>query len=110
VIKKITIFLALVAMIAAAGYGYITKQVEQYVTQPLQIEQDQIFTLKSGTSFNRVLAQLTEQGWIKSNDVSRLVRRLHPELTQLRLSSRHFRPERANPVTDIQPSSPLDHE
>jgi UPF0755 protein len=92
VIKKITIFLALVAMIAAAGYGYITKQVEQYVTQPLQIEQDQIFTLKSGTSFNRVLAQLTEQGWIKSNDVSRLVRRLHPELTQLKAGTYLLQP------------------
>lgn len=91
-IKKITIFLALVAMIAAAGYGYITKQVEQYVTQPLQIEQDQIFTLKSGTSFNRVLAQLTEQGWIKSNDVSRLVRRLHPELTQLKAGTYLLQP------------------
>ncbi|WP_394144348.1 endolytic transglycosylase MltG [Vibrio atypicus] len=91
-IKKITIFLALVAMIAAAGYGYITKQVEQYVTQPLQIEQDQIFTLKSGTSFHRVLAQLTEQGWIKSNDVSRLVRRLHPELTQLKAGTYLLQP------------------
>ncbi|WP_159738320.1 endolytic transglycosylase MltG [Vibrio atypicus] len=91
-IKKITIFLALAAMIAAAGYGYITKQVEQYVTQPLQIEQDQIFTLKSGTSFNRVLAQLTEQGWIESNDVSRLVRRLHPELTQLKAGTYLLQP------------------
>ncbi|WP_159651772.1 endolytic transglycosylase MltG [Vibrio atypicus] len=91
-IKKITIFLALAAMIAATGYGYITKQVEQYVTQPLQIEQDQIFTLKSGTSFNRVLAQLTEQGWIESNDVSRLVRRLHPELTQLKAGTYLLQP------------------
>jgi UPF0755 protein len=84
VIKKITFFLALVALIAAAGYIYITKQVEQYITQPLQIEQEQIFTIKPGTSFSRVLADLTEEQYIAQSDVVKLVRRLHPELTQLK--------------------------
>ncbi|WP_333703920.1 endolytic transglycosylase MltG [Vibrio hepatarius] len=83
-IKKITFFLALVALIAAAGYIYITKQVEQYITQPLQIEQEQIFTIKPGTSFSRVLADLTEEQYIAQSDVVKLVRRLHPELTQLK--------------------------
>jgi UPF0755 protein len=35
---------------------------------------------------------LTEQGWIKSNDVSRLVRRLHPELTQLKAGTYLLQP------------------
>ncbi|KHA61288.1 ABC transporter substrate-binding protein [Vibrio variabilis] len=83
-IKKITIFLLLVALAAAAGYGYVTKQVEQYIAQPLNIEQEQIFTLKSGTGFNRVLSQLTEKGIIVGSDFSKLVRRFHPELTQLK--------------------------
>ncbi|NIY82102.1 endolytic transglycosylase MltG [Vibrio hepatarius] len=83
-IKKITFFLALVALIAAAGYLYITKQVEQYITQPLQIEQEQIFTIKPGTSFSRVLADLTEEQYIAQSEVAKLVRRLHPELTQLK--------------------------
>lgn len=82
--KKITIFVLFVALVAAAGYGYVTKQVEQYVSQPLNIEQEQIFTLKSGTSFNRVLAQLTELGMIEASDFAKLVRRFHPELTQLK--------------------------
>jgi len=84
VIKKITFFLSLVALIAAAGYIYITKQVEQYITQPLQIEQEQIFTIKPGTSFSRVLADLTEEQYIAQSDVAKFVRRLHPDLTQLK--------------------------
>ncbi|NVJ57925.1 MAG: endolytic transglycosylase MltG [Vibrionaceae bacterium] len=83
-IKKITFFLALVALIAAAGYLYITKQVEQYITQPLQIEQEQIFTIKPGTSFSGVLVDLTEEQYIAQSDVAKLVGRLHPELTQLK--------------------------
>nr|WP_175579396.1 endolytic transglycosylase MltG [Vibrio hepatarius] len=74
----------MVALIAAAGYLYITKQVEQYITQPLQIEQEQIFTIKPGTSFSRVLADLTEEQYIAQSEVAKLVRRLHPELTQLK--------------------------
>ncbi|MDC5809835.1 endolytic transglycosylase MltG [Vibrio europaeus] len=83
-IKKITLFLLLVAALAAGGYVYVVKQVEQYVNQPLQIEQSQIFTIASGTSFNRVLEQLTESKMITGSDVVKLVRRFHPELTQLR--------------------------
>ncbi|KLN66316.1 endolytic transglycosylase MltG [Vibrio sp. VPAP30] len=83
-IKKITLFLLLVAAIAAGGYVYIVKQVEQYLNQPLQIEESQIFTIASGTSFNRVLEQLTESKMIDTSDVVKLVRRFHPELAQLR--------------------------
>ncbi|OAJ93872.1 endolytic transglycosylase MltG [Vibrio bivalvicida] len=83
-IKKITLFLLLVAAIAAGGCVYIVKQVEQYLNQPLQIEESQIFTIASGTSFNRVLEQLTESKMIDTSDVVKLVRRFHPELAQLR--------------------------
>jgi len=84
VIKKITLFLLFVAALAAGGYVYIVKQVEQYLNQPLQIEESQIFTIASGTSFNRVLEQLTESKMINASDVVKLVRRFHPELAQLR--------------------------
>ncbi|MEF1291222.1 endolytic transglycosylase MltG [Vibrio sp. M260118] len=83
-IKKITLFLVLVGALAAGGYFYIANQVEQYVNQPIQIEQPQIFTLAPGTSFHRVLDQLTEADMIDSSEVVKLVRRFHPELTQVR--------------------------
>ena len=83
-IKKLTIFVLLAAVAAAAGYGYVTQQVTRYVSQPLQLEQPEIFTLSSGTSFNAVLAKMTQNGWIVESDVASLVRRFHPELTQLK--------------------------
>ncbi|KOO03749.1 endolytic transglycosylase MltG [Vibrio nereis] len=92
-IKKITLFLLLLAVIAAAGYGYVTKQVEQYVTQPMQLEQERIFTLKPGTSFNRVLFELSEQGFVNESKFSKLVGRLYPELTQLKAGTYLLEPE-----------------
>lgn len=83
-IKKITLFLLLVAGVVAGGYFYVAQQVEQFVNQPLQIEEPQIFTIEPGTSFNRVLSSLATDGLIEGSDVVKLVRRFHPELTQLR--------------------------
>jgi len=93
VIKKITLFLLLVAGVAAGGYFYVAKQVDQYVNQPLQLEEPQIFTIESGTSFNSVLASLTSAGLIESSDIVKLVRRFHPELTQLRAGTYLIEPE-----------------
>lgn len=92
-IKKIALLLLFVAVMLTAGYTYVAKQVEQYITQPLQLEQEQIFTIKSGTSFNRVLADLTEAGWVNPSDWVKLVRRFHPELTQLRAGTYLLQPE-----------------
>lgn len=83
-IKKITLFLLLVVALAAAGYFYVAKQVQHYVDQPIKIEQAKIFTIESGTSFNRVLANLTKADLIETSDMVQFVRRFHPELTQLR--------------------------
>ncbi|KJY83464.1 ABC transporter substrate-binding protein [Vibrio galatheae] len=83
-IKKITLFLLFVTALAAGGYIYTAKQVDQYINQPLQLDTPQIFTISSGTSFNRVLQNLTESEMISSSDFAKLVRRFHPELTQLR--------------------------
>lgn len=83
-IKKITFFLALVVLIAGASYVYVKQRVDEYVAQPLKLEQEQIYTIESGASFNRLLAELTEQKLIESSDLTRLVRRFHPELTQVK--------------------------
>ena len=83
-IKRITLFLALVLLIAGAGFIYVTKQVDEYVTQPLKLQEEQIYTIETGMSFNRLLADLTNDKLIVSSDVARLVRRFHPELTQVK--------------------------
>ena len=83
-IKKITLFLLLVAAILAGGYFYVSQQVTQFVTQPVKIETSQIFTIKPGTSFNALLNQMVSEKLIEASDVTKVVRRFHPELTQLR--------------------------
>lgn len=92
-IKKITLFLVLVAAVAAAGYFYIAKQVQHYVNQPLQLDEAEIFTIESGTSFNRVLANLTQAELIDASDMVKFVRRFHPELTQLRAGTYLLQPD-----------------
>nr|WP_301337753.1 endolytic transglycosylase MltG [Vibrio coralliilyticus] len=76
--------MALVLLIAVAGFMYVTKQVDEYVTQPLKLQEEQIYTIEAGVSFNRLLADLTNDELIVSSDVARLVRRFHPELTQVK--------------------------
>jgi len=93
VIKKITFLFVLAAVVAAGAFFYVTKQVEQFVQQPLQLSEQQIFTVKPGTSFQRVLAQLTEQKLIEPNDVARVVRHFHPELTQLKAGTYLITPQ-----------------
>ncbi|MDN3684437.1 hypothetical protein QW180_15850 [Vibrio sinaloensis] len=46
------------AVAAAAGYGYVTQQVTRYVSQPLQLEQPEIFLL-----YRRALA--STQCWLR---------------------------------------------
>ncbi|NOH79221.1 endolytic transglycosylase MltG [Vibrio sp. RE86] len=92
-IKKITLFLILIAALLAGGYVYVSQQVSQYITQPLKLEEAQIFTIESGTSFNRVLANLTKSNLIEPNDMVKLVRRFHPELTQVRAGTYLLEPE-----------------
>jgi len=93
VIKKITFLFVLAAVVAAGAFFYVTKQVEQFVQQPLQLSEQQIFTVKPGTSFQRVLAQLTEQKLIEPNDIARVVRHFHPELTQLKAGTYLITPQ-----------------
>ncbi len=92
-IKKITLFLVLVAIAAAGAFFYVTKQVEQFLSQPLQLTQEQIYTVKPGTSFQGVLSDLSKQEIITTSDVVKVVRHFHPELTQLRAGTYLITPE-----------------
>ena len=83
-IKKITYLLIAILLIAFAGYRYITNQVNEYVNQPLSMTQERIFTLKTGTSFQRVLSDLTQSDFIEPSDLTPLVRRFYPEITQVK--------------------------
>ncbi|MBD1557951.1 endolytic transglycosylase MltG [Vibrio sp. S9_S30] len=83
-IKKIAIFLALCAVILAAVGFYVNQQVQQYVNQPVTNSQPELLTIKSGTSFQGVLTQLENAGWVNTSSFSKLVRHVYPELVQVK--------------------------
>nr|WP_274616490.1 endolytic transglycosylase MltG [Vibrio fluvialis] len=79
--------------LAAVGYFYVTKQVDVYLSQPLDIQSEQLVTIPSGTSLNGVLSLMTKHGWIDSQFAEKLVRRFHPELTQIKAGTYQLMPD-----------------
>ena len=60
-VKRITLLLLSVVVLAGAGYIYLTKHMEQYVNQALILDQEQIYTIEPGASFNQVLSRLSKE-------------------------------------------------
>ncbi|WP_070967545.1 endolytic transglycosylase MltG [Vibrio sonorensis] len=83
-IKKLSLLLTLTLLLLVGGYWYVTKQVESLLSQPLNLEQEQIFTVKSGTSYHGLVRELEKNNWLQPNDMHPIVRRLHPELMAIR--------------------------
>lgn len=83
-LKKITVLLAILAVLAAGTVFFVFKQVDQFLNQPLNIESNQLITVHSGSRLDTVLASMSNKGWIKSHPFSRLVRHLQPELTHVK--------------------------
>ncbi len=83
-IKKILLLALILAGVAMGGAFYVHQQVEQYVNQPINIEQPTLITVKPGTSFSGLLKQLEKSNWIEASSYSRLVPKLHPELVKVK--------------------------
>lgn len=83
-IKKLLAFIVLIALLGAAGVYYVVSQTKHYINQPIQIDQPQLFTVKSGASFNQVIRQLIEEQVIEASDYTRVIPRLYPELVKVR--------------------------
>ncbi len=83
-IKKLFLLLVIAVVCLIGGYFYVHIQVNGYLDQPLQIEEPQIVQVPAGTSLNRAMSLLTEKDWIQSSSYTPLIRRLHPELTQIK--------------------------
>ncbi|EMK6668624.1 endolytic transglycosylase MltG [Vibrio fluvialis] len=92
-IKKLVSLLFTLLALAAVGYFYVTKQVDVYLSQPLDIQSEQLVTIPSGTSLNGALSLMTKHGWIDSQFAEKLVRRFHPELTQIKAGTYQLMPD-----------------
>ncbi|MEZ9231996.1 endolytic transglycosylase MltG [Vibrio amylolyticus] len=92
-IKKLFILLILAAALVVGAFYYVSAQVDTHLDQPLKIDAPQVITIKSGTSFNGVLNQFSESGWIDDSQYEPLIRRLYPELTQIRAGTFLLEPD-----------------
>ncbi|ELE5024934.1 endolytic transglycosylase MltG [Vibrio fluvialis] len=92
-IKKLVSLLFTLLALAAVGYFYVTKQVDVYLSQPLDIQSEQLVTIPSGTSLNGALSLMTKHGWIDSQFAEKLVRRFHPQLTQIKAGTYQLMPD-----------------
>ncbi|EKO3538776.1 endolytic transglycosylase MltG [Vibrio fluvialis] len=92
-IKKLVSLLFTLLALAAVGYFYVTKQVDVYLSQPLDIQSEQLVTIPSGTSLNGALSLMTKHGWIDSQFAEKLVRRFHPELTHIKAGTYQLMPD-----------------
>lgn len=85
--KKLVIFIVIAAMAGLAGYQYVEKQVDQFVTQPLKIENKQFVTVKSGMSLTSLLQQFIEQQWINPSFVASHLHRFRPDLVAIKVGT-----------------------
>ncbi|OEE72663.1 endolytic transglycosylase MltG [Vibrio ordalii] len=86
-INRILVVLLLIIIAVGAVYFYIERQVDAYLEQPLSLPSSQVVTIKSGTSLNGVLTLLNEKKWITDFSMYKLVRRLHPEITKIKVGT-----------------------
>ncbi len=92
-IKKLFSLLFIAILCAVGGYFYIQNQVDNYLSQSLQIEEPQIITIPGGANLNRALSLLTEKGWITSSSYASFTHRLHPELTLIKAGTYQLLPD-----------------
>ncbi|GMQ47079.1 endolytic transglycosylase MltG [Vibrio sp. 10N] len=91
-LKKFVVFVILLGAIAAGGFVYVKNSVAKFIAQPLNIEQAELVTVKRGNSLNTLIATFVDNRWIAPTDFEQLVRRFHPELTQIKVGTFELTP------------------
>ncbi|MEZ9784736.1 endolytic transglycosylase MltG [Vibrio breoganii] len=91
-LKKIITLCIICILLAGAGLFYVWNQLDGYVNQSVKIDEPTLVTIESGTSFNSLLNRFEKDGWIEPSDFSRLLRRAHPELTQVKAGTFQVQP------------------
>ena len=90
VLKKL-IFVLLLLIASAAGWGYF--QVKSTLDKPVLIEQQTFITVKTGTSFRRLLTQLSDDKIMALSPWLRWVGYLEPTLTDIKAGTYAIKPQ-----------------
>ena len=92
-IKKLSVLLLALLILGLISAFYIVKSSDDYLAQRLSISKPQQITIHSGTSLNGTLSLLMKKGWIDDNFAAKLIRHLHPELTQIKAGTYQLLPD-----------------
>jgi UPF0755 protein len=90
VLKKL-IFVLLLLIASAAGWGFF--QVKSTLDKPVLIEQQTFITVKTGTSFRRLLTQLSDDKIMALSPWLRWVGYLEPTLTDIKAGTYVIKPQ-----------------
>lgn len=91
-LKKFVLLVIVLCAIAAGGFVYVKNSVETFITQPLNIEQSELVTVQRGNSLNTIIGKFVANQWIEPTDFESLIRRFHPELTQIKVGTFELKP------------------
>ncbi|MGX9517945.1 endolytic transglycosylase MltG [Vibrio mediterranei] len=86
-IKKFLFAVVVLGAIALGGFLYIKQSVNEFIAQPLNIEQPHLVTVERGNNLNTVISTFVDDQWIKPTQFVSLVRRFHPNLTQIKVGT-----------------------
>lgn len=86
-IKKFLFAVVVLGAIALGGFLYVKQSVNEFIAQPLNIEQPHLVTVERGNNLNTVISTFVDDQWIKPTQFSSLIRRFHPNLTQIKVGT-----------------------
>ncbi|MFA0085935.1 ABC transporter substrate-binding protein [Vibrio sp. 10N.286.49.C2] len=91
-LKKLLMLIIVLSAVALGALFYAQKGVDAFLGQTLRIESPQLVTVKRGNNLNTVFSQFEDNGWIEASPFTQLVRRFHPELSQLKVGTFQLKP------------------
>ena len=82
--KKIVLFffLCLILLAGAGFWGF--QQLQQFLHQPVNVQNDQLLTIERGTTGNKLVTLLEQEGILDSAALLPWALKLHPELSKVK--------------------------
>ena len=86
-LKKLLLSLLTLGLVAVIGFNLAIWQFEQQLNKSLNIEDEELITISSGTSLSRFSKELVNKGWIDTRFWLRNYARLYPQKFNLKVGT-----------------------
>lgn len=88
-IKKITLVILILSVLLLASVFFVQQKIDHYLTVP-RIDKTLLFTVNAGSNFSRLGERLVEQALITDLTWWKVIGKLQPELTKIKLGTYRF--------------------